>query len=144
MFVASSYELHSAPQSRPQGELYLNHPIDTKMVCLNDDEAGQIGRNLIPALRSKKKIEAGIDQWRVQNRAAKEFLEHNPWFQTTLKVVSKGVVRTAPWGLFWRVIVGAVLSMLDLLTDVNVAHAYHSDGRLLYRNLVCVSISVSM
>ncbi|GMH72745.1 hypothetical protein TL16_g05998 [Triparma laevis f. inornata] len=127
-----------------KGDLYLNYPVDTKMVCLDEDEAGQIGRNLIPALRSKKKVEAGIDQWRVQNRAAREFLEDNPWFQTTLKIVSKGVVRTAPWGLFWRVTVGAVLSVADLLTDVNVARQYHEDGRHNYRNMCIVSILAAM
>ncbi|GMI16291.1 hypothetical protein TrLO_g11949 [Triparma laevis f. longispina] len=33
-------------------------------------------------------------------------------------VLSKGIVKTAAWGLMWRVTLGAVLSLGDLVTDL--------------------------
>ena len=66
---------------------------------------------MIPALKSKKLIDAGVYQWRVQNLAVKQLMEKYEWFEPMTVVLGKGIVKAAAWGLMWRVCVGAVLSM---------------------------------
>ena len=73
------------------------------------EQATQIGKNLAPALRSKKLASAGIDQWKVQNRAVKELMEKHVWFNGMILILGTGIVKTAAWGLMWRVTIGAVL-----------------------------------
>ncbi|GMH70500.1 hypothetical protein TrLO_g13836 [Triparma laevis f. longispina] len=68
--------------------------------------------------------EAGVNQRRVQNRAVKELMKEHTWVEVMMVVVSKGIVKTAGWGLMARVIVGAVLSVTDLATDVFVLWQY--------------------
>ena len=46
---------------------------------------------MIPSLKSKKLAEAGIDQWKVQNKAVKALMEKYVWFEAM--TVTLGEVR---------------------------------------------------
>ncbi|GMH61833.1 hypothetical protein TrLO_g9120 [Triparma laevis f. longispina] len=72
--------------------------------------------------------EAGVEQWRVQNRAVKELMEEHEWFEPMVVVLGKGIVKTAPWGLMFRVIVGAILSVTDLGTDLLMLKQFADGG----------------
>ncbi|GMI18146.1 hypothetical protein TrLO_g4614 [Triparma laevis f. longispina] len=128
------------------GRLSLGKPVKTKLVCITDTEATQIGKNLIPALTSKKLAEAGIDQWKVQNRAVGELMEKHEWFGPMILVVSKGIVKSAAWGLLWRIMVGAVLSVTDMGTDILVLKQFWEGGKQLetYRNFTLGSLASSI
>ena len=80
------------------GSLTMNRPIETKLVCVSEKEAKQIGKNLVPALKSKKLVTAGVDQWRVQNRAVKDLVVIYPWVEPMFTVLGNGIVKTAAWG----------------------------------------------
>lgn len=98
------------------GNMHRNRPVGTKLVCVSEIEAAQIGKNLLPSLMTEQLAEAGVNQWRVQNRAVRELMEEQAWFEPMFVVVGKGIVKTAAWGLMARVILGAVLSVGDLVT----------------------------
>ncbi|GMH49741.1 hypothetical protein TL16_g00600 [Triparma laevis f. inornata] len=83
-----------------------NKAVSTKMVCMSEKEADQIGRNLTPALKSRKVVGAGVAQWRGQNPAVGELMDEHPWVEQMMLVLSKGIVKTAAWGLMWRVTLG--------------------------------------
>jgi len=51
------------------GELALNHSQRMKLECITEKEARTIGNNLMPCIKSRKIAKAGIEQWKVQNRA---------------------------------------------------------------------------
>ena len=65
-----------------------------------------MGKNLTPCLRSRKLIAAGVDQWRQQNRAVGELFREFPWIESMFVALGEGVVKTAPWGLMFRVCFG--------------------------------------
>jgi hypothetical protein len=110
----------------------MNHPVKTKLVCICDLEAFQIGKNLIPALRSKKMAETGLDQWTVQNLAVKQMMEKHDFIHSFFMAISTGVVKAAAWGLLWRVSIGAMLSVADLATDVTVLVNFWRTDRMSY------------
>ena len=114
------------------GQLAMGHSINTKLVCMTDKEAKQLGKNLILALRSKKLPTAGVDQWKVQNKTARELLEKYPPLERTFIVLARDVVKTAPWGLMWRVGIGALLSIVDITTDVIVLYNFYIQSRMQY------------
>jgi hypothetical protein len=58
--------------------------------------------------------------------------------------IGKGVVKMAPWGLLFRVTVGAVTSIFDLLTDVYVTYMFWSDKKYGYFNASLASLMVSI
>ncbi|GMH94195.1 hypothetical protein TL16_g12834 [Triparma laevis f. inornata] len=128
-----------------KGNLTMNRVVSTKMVCLSTREARQIGKNLIPSLKSKKLIFAAVDKWRLQNRAVKELMAVHGWFEQFIIVLGKGVVKSAAWGLLWRVIVGAVLSVTDLATDTVVLKEFWDGGEAMepFRNAQLASLVTS-
>ncbi|GMI16546.1 hypothetical protein TrLO_g10802 [Triparma laevis f. longispina] len=129
-----------------KGSLNMKKVVRTKLDCLTESDAVQIGNNLISALMTDQLASAGVNQWKVQNRAVKELMEKYEWFEPMILVVSKGIVKTAGWGLMSRVAVGAMLSMSDFGTDVLVLMQFWEEGeeRLTFRYLTLFSLSVSI
>ncbi|GMH91106.1 hypothetical protein TL16_g11959 [Triparma laevis f. inornata] len=125
------------------GNLHRNKPVETKLDCVVDSEARQIGKNLIPALMTEALAESGVDQWRVQNRAVRELCERHEWFKPMFVALGKDIVKTAHWGLMARVIVGAVLSVADMATDLFVLHQFWEGGKSMetFRNYSLASLA---
>ena len=111
-----------------EGALAANHSISTKIEVIEEEEARIIGNNLMSALKSRKLIAAGVDHWRKQNRAIDELLTEFPWMRALFEALGQGVVKTAPWGMMWRVGLGAVLSTLDLVTDIYITYIFWKEG----------------
>ena len=112
-----------------EGHLAMSKSVSTKLVCLSDKEAKQIGRNLMPALKSKKLASSGIDQWRRQNRAVRDLIGIYPFLEPMFEELAHAMVKTAPWGLMWRVFIGALLSLTDLTTDLIVLLNFKAAGK---------------
>jgi hypothetical protein len=55
-----------------------------------------------------------------------------------------GVIKAAPWGLMFRVLTGAIMSLVDLSTDLYVANMYRVEERYSYFRLVVGMVSCSM
>ena len=107
-----------------RGRWVMSGSVSTKLVCLSEKEARKIGRSLMPALKQRKTAVAGLHQWKMQNRSMVELFERYAWVEIMLLEVAQEVMKTAPWGLMWRVCTGAALSMLDIVTDVVVIMGY--------------------
>ena len=63
-----------------------------------------------------------------QNKAVRELFEKYPVLEGAFIEMAHEVIRTAPWGLMWRVGLGSVLSVVDIITDVNVILNFRSGG----------------
>jgi hypothetical protein len=109
-----------------RGQLSFAASVSTKLECLSVIEASKIGRSLAPALKARKTPEAGLYQWKMQNRSMIELFKQYPWTEDMLLAIAKEVLKTAPWGLAWRVSTGAFLSILDMATDLNMIVLYMS------------------
>ncbi|GMH89344.1 hypothetical protein TL16_g11428 [Triparma laevis f. inornata] len=128
-----------------KGDLAMNIPQETRMQCMTEAEAIILGKSLIPSLKSRKMAESGLKQWEMQNRAAQELFDDYPFMEETMLVVSQEVIRTAPWGLMWRVAVGSTLSILDMVTDLNCVIFYLSaagQAHFGYATIVCIAMSM--
>jgi len=130
-----------------RGRLSRNHSVDTKLVCLSDKEAVQIAANLSPALRQRKSADAGLYQWKLQNKSMIELFEIYPWTESMMLSIGQEVLKFAPWGLMFRVCTGAGLSIFDLATDVVMIVNYmkQEDGlQFAYLLLFMVLLSMSL
>jgi len=107
-----------------RGRLWFSGTMDTKLDCLSEKEARLIGRSLMKALRARKTAEAGLYQWKMQNRSMVELFERYGWMESMMLEISRVILKTAPWGLMFRVSTGALLSVVDVVTDVVVIVGY--------------------
>ncbi|GMH64810.1 hypothetical protein TL16_g04049 [Triparma laevis f. inornata] len=75
-------------------------------------------------------------------------VEKHVWFKLVIVMISKSIVKTAAWGLMWRVTVGAILSLSDLITDLIVLRQYWEGGEKImkHRNasLACLVTSIAL
>jgi hypothetical protein len=62
----------------------------------------------------------------MQNSSMDELFIKSPAVESMMVTISQEMLKTAPWGLIWRVSLGAALSILDLGTDCGQLHAYFS------------------
>ncbi|GMI27852.1 hypothetical protein TeGR_g10416 [Tetraparma gracilis] len=65
--------------------------------------------------------------WRNQNPSMKELFEKYPWVEEMVLTMGEELLKNAAWGLWFRVITGSGLSMLDLATDINVILVYFGE-----------------
>ena len=72
-----------------------------------------------------------------------ELLNERPWLESLLVVVGRGVVKAAAWGLMWRVSIGAILSLLDLSTDIYVGWEFFSRQRWVFGGLTVGTVVMS-
>jgi len=107
-----------------RGKWVMSGSVSTKLECLSEMEARKIGRSLMPALKQRKTAISGLHQWKMQNLSMVELFERYDWVESMLLEVAQEVMKTAPWGLMWRVSTGAALSVLDIITDVVVIVGY--------------------
>ena len=119
-------------QRAREGALATNHSVSTKLSCVREEEARIIGNNLMPALKRNKTVAAGIDQWRRQNRAVDELFVEFPWMKGLFLALGQGVVNTAPWGMMWRVFIGALLSTIDLITDIFITYTFWKEDKIIF------------
>jgi hypothetical protein len=61
-----------------------------------------------------------------------------------VQTIGQRKIETAPWGLFWKVGFGALLSMLDVATDVYAIATFTMQGRHGYASVIIAGVSVSM
>ncbi|GMI42593.1 hypothetical protein TeGR_g11447 [Tetraparma gracilis] len=112
-----------------KGGLSRNKAVSTKLDCLNEAEARRIGKNLPGALRARKTAKGGVYQWEKQNPSMIELFKKLPWVEEMIVTMGEELLKNAAWGLWFRVITGSGLSMVDLATDINVTLVYFEEGQ---------------
>ena len=104
--------------------------IETKAECLSSSEARKIGRSLAISLATNITAAGGVDEWILQYRALQDVDKQFCWFRPMMSSIALKLVGDVGWGLKSRVLFGAVLSTLDLVTDVFIAYTYSKDKKM--------------
>jgi hypothetical protein len=118
--------------------------ISTKLENLSNREAMQIGRSFSVPLRARKSAQAGCDVWINEYPALVFLAKSERFFVAFAQTVGQRKIETAPWGLFWKVGVGAVLSVLDVATDVYAIANFTLRRKEGYARAVIAGVSVSI
>ena len=125
--------------------IYLFPPeIDLKLMNLSNIEAKIIGQKLAKSLKQRKTAEVGVDQWMVQHPAMVELSENYPFFIPMVIVIGRQKVMDALWGARFRVYFGASLSLLDVVTDVQVVTRFFLTDKAAFAwlNLAFIGVSI--
>ena len=99
---------------------WLKEPeiITSTLDNLSNREALSIGKSLSSALEDRVVAESGVDLWIQQYPALVELSKRNKFFVSMATTIGRRNLEQAPWGLVVKVGLGAVLSMLNIATDV--------------------------
>ena len=92
--------------------------VHTALSDMKDHDAINLAKGLSTIILSNTEAPAAVDHWIAQNAALEEFEEEYAWMRTFFIEIAQFNLNTSNLGLRLRVFGGAVLSMVDLVTDV--------------------------
>jgi len=116
----------------------------THLNDMTDADAVKIGQSLAAKLRARKSASAGIDQWQLAYPAIDELIKEHQWFLPFMQVVGQRCLENAVWGVFVRVIMGASLALLDVISDIIMVINYLEEGETRFAYPVITMISLSL
>jgi hypothetical protein len=118
--------------------------VESRAAELGEKEGREIGESLARSLAINTQPVAAVDAFILNFPALQELDEEYDWFRPMLETISYRLLEEVPWGLKLRVIVGAITSMADLLTDVYVTYMFLSDEKYGYFKASLASLVVSI
>ncbi|GMI60189.1 hypothetical protein ScalyP_jg10055 [Parmales sp. scaly parma] len=83
---------------------------------------------------------AAVDSWLKDNKELENFVADNIWFEPMMNVIAKELLKKSNLGLKARVVLGAFLSIGDMITDIFVIRDYMNN--VAFRCLRCGSRAV--
>ena len=118
--------------------------VKTRLNNLTQKEAFAIGKSLSISLRQRKQAESGVAQWMSQYPAIMELSESYPWFLPLARTIGKRKLEQAPWGMYFRVGVGAVISLSDVATDINTVILFLRNDKAVYAYATLSMIALTL
>ena len=118
--------------------------INTKLCNLSSKDAMSIGKSFAWTLNDRRSAEAGAYLWIHDFPALVELGEKEKFFGPMVVTMGKRKLVQAPWGLIFQVGSGAVLSVLDVGTDLYSVWMFTQQKEYTFAFAVIAMISVSM
>jgi hypothetical protein len=123
--IITKYEFFEAMMARVvQNKLRPAGDVKTKLCNVSSREGATMGGGLSVSLASSLTAEAAVDEWIAKYPALKELDTEEVWFRPMMDVVAVRLLGEVSWGLKMRVFMGAGLSVLDMISDINVIVLY--------------------
>jgi hypothetical protein len=145
--IGAKYEFMENMLARVvQNKLFFAGDVSTKLCDVSKKEGRTIGSGLSMSLASNLTAEAAVEEWIGKYPALGELDRAEIWFRPMMNIVAVRLLGEVSWGLKMRVFMGAGLSTLDLVSDINVIVLYLSNPEeakygwiLLQMLVVCMS-----
>jgi len=85
-----------------------------------------------------------VDAWRLANTILQPLFDHSPVFGSIMVSVAKQLLVSSTAGLAKRVTLGALLSIMDMITDAGVIKTYQASGNTSEANSLIAMIGSSL
>ena len=94
------------------------------------EECRRVGCSLATFLRKRKAAEVAVDAWRLHYPQVDVLFKEVVGFEDFLLVIANNTLRDTIYGLVYRVCVGAVISIVDAVTDIYAITTYYQSEEL--------------
>jgi hypothetical protein len=98
--------------------------VSTRLCNVSKKEGRAIGAGLAMSLAGNLTSDAAVDEWILKYPALKELDREEIWFRQVTNVVANRLLTEVPWGLKFRVFIGACFSLMDMVSDLTVVFQY--------------------
>ena len=98
-------------------------------LLLSSADAYIVGQSLSLTLASETTADSGVDLWLAQNVSLRSLAEASPQFKVLAVAIARRQLMQAPWGMVFRVSLGAGISLVDMITDLVTIEMFFSEGR---------------
>ena len=118
--------------------------VNTKLDNLSNKESEAIGRAFSAALEDRMVSESGVDLWIQHYPALVELTKSSEFFLPMAITIGKRKLKAAPWGLALKVGVGALISLLNVGTDIYTVFNFKRRDEYANANATVGMISLSI
>ncbi len=105
-------------------------PVTAHLSELTTDEAARIGDGLGMLIMTSPSAQVAVHEWLLQSEALREMQEQQPSFVPMVKRMAELLVTLVSQGVKLRVLICALLSYLDVLSDAVVIRQYFAAGEV--------------
>ena len=117
----------------------------TALSDMKDQDAINLGKGLSTIILSNTEASAAVDHWIAQNAPLEEFEKEYEWMRSFFVEIAQYNLNTNNLGLRLRVFGGAVLSTVDLTTDVYMTYQFfNTEGEEGYGRTNALLIGLTM
>ncbi|GMH78487.1 hypothetical protein TrST_g4778 [Triparma strigata] len=119
--------------------------VTTTISDVKDKDAINLAKGLSTIILTNTEASAAVDHWIAQNAALEEFEKDYEWMRSFFVEVAQYNLTTSNFGLRLRVFAGALLSTIDLVTDVYMTiKFFNTDGQEGYGKINAWLIGLTM
>ncbi|GMH52391.1 hypothetical protein TL16_g01219 [Triparma laevis f. inornata] len=99
---------------------------DMRCKAMSSNQGRLVGRSFAQMLATNLTYTAAVDEWILRYPCLKEIDAEFDWFRPMMETVGCRLLGRVAWGTKMRVILGASLSVLDMLSDLYLVYEYFS------------------
>ena len=126
-------------------QIKMAHTVTTQLSEMKDQDAINLAKGLSTIILSNTQAPAAVDHWISQNIALEEFEKEYAWTRPFFIEIAQYNLNTSNFGLKLRVFGGAVLSTVDLITDIYMTVQFFiTEGQESYGRTNAVLIGLTM
>ncbi len=111
-------------------KLRRSTPVSAHLAGLTTDEAARIGDGLGMLIMTSSSAHVAAHEWVLQSEALREMQEQQPCFVPMVERMAELLLTLAGSGVKTRVLICALLSYMDVLSDGIVIRQYFADGEV--------------
>ena len=115
--------LHQASPARAKRDNML-----IPLTFVTEADAIKWGRAFALKLLSSTSPEFAVDEWIVERRALVELDKHEAVFRPFVGCIATNVLKRMPLGAQTRIVFGAVVSVLDMISDIVMVFEFSKEG----------------
>jgi hypothetical protein len=113
---------------------------------LSDSQLLGISSTFSNCLRVRKTAPAGYDQWRGKYAAIQDLSTQHPFLKHAIIPIGQQVILVSPWGAAFRIYSGAVISFLDMISDIVMIEDYLTNDLFWSAAylLICIALNLAI
>jgi len=113
-------------------KLRLPFDVESRLVALTAKEARTLGNNFASILASSTTPALAVEEWVLASKAMYELDKSVVWFRPMMVSIASRLLARVLWGAKFRLYFSAALSIMDLLTDIQVIYFFYKTGSYNY------------
>ena len=131
-----------AEESNEYGARLTAHQknIETKLNCLEDDEAKIIGAALMLIVASSVNASTGVRIWIDKYAAMKELCTEHQFLIPLFETVATRMATKVDWKMMSKACVTGLISILDMASDIYMIWFYYQTDQVFYGNATLIEI----
>ena len=103
--------------------------VNSRLLTLSNREGRTIGNSLASIMMGSTSSDIAVEDWILTSKALQELDMRAIWFRPMMNRIAMRLLASVAWGAKFRLFTGAVLSIMDMITDIAAIYRFFKLGQ---------------